>query len=237
MLQGLFGQNKQQNALLWTRRKWLRNPMEQWTCYDSIYKIVVTRWNENSFVTLASNCQAVNAIGKAKRFSRKEKKMIEVNEPYAVRYYNQNMGRVGYMDQNISFNRVPAHAKKWWMSLFMFMPDSAMQNAWLLYRQSDASKSIPLDLLGFRKEVVGIYCQKHLSWQSGVGSVGHPVLVTSRKLVHLSEPVRIDEQGHYRASNLTQRRCAYCGMKFKFILGKWNIGLPIDCFFAYHNKQ
>ena len=35
--------------------------------YDSAYKIVVTIWNDNSVVTLASNCQAVNPIEKTKQ--------------------------------------------------------------------------------------------------------------------------------------------------------------------------
>ena len=86
---------------------------------DSAKKIVITRWNDNSIVTSASNCQAVNPIGKAKRYSRKEKKITEVDEPYVVRYYNQNMSGVDRMDQNISFYRISVRAKKWWMPLDM----------------------------------------------------------------------------------------------------------------------
>ena len=40
--------------------------------YDSAYEIVVRRWNGSCVVTLASNCQAVNLVGEAKRYSRKE---------------------------------------------------------------------------------------------------------------------------------------------------------------------
>ena len=71
--------------------------------YNTTNKIVVTRWNDNSFVTLASNCRAVNPIGKEKWYSRRKRKIIEVDEPYVVWYYNQNMGGVDWMDQNISF--------------------------------------------------------------------------------------------------------------------------------------
>ena len=128
--------------------KKLRGTMD-YRC-DSANKTVVTRWNDNSVVTLASNCQAVNPVGKAKRYSSKERKITAVDEPYVVQYYNQNMGGVDCMDQNISFYRIPVHAKKWWMPLFMFMPDTTMQNAWLLYRKSDASKSRPRSF-GFQK--------------------------------------------------------------------------------------
>ena len=64
-----------------------------------------------------------------------------------------------------------------------------------------------------------------------------PNLAASRGLVKVPESVHLDGQGHYPASNLTQRRCAYCGIKFKFICEKYKVGLHIDCFSAYPNKQ
>ena len=42
--------------------------------YDSANKLIVVRWNDNSVVTLASNCQPVNPVGTTKLYSRKEKK-------------------------------------------------------------------------------------------------------------------------------------------------------------------
>ena len=119
----------------------------------------------------------------------------------------------------------------------MFIPDAAMKNAWLFYRKSDASKSKPLSVLSFRRKVINIYRRKYASYQRGVGSVGHPILVASRKLVKVPEPVYFDGQGHHPGSNLTQRKCAYCGMEVKFICKKCNVGLHIDCFSAYYNKQ
>ena len=89
----------------------------------------------------------------------------------------------------------------------------------------------------FRREVVNIYHRKYSSQQRGVGSVGRQILVTSRKLVKVPEPVRFDGHRHYPASNLTQRSCPYCGMKVKFIYKKSIVGLHNDCFSAYDNKQ
>ena len=42
--------------------------------YDSANKIFVVRWNDNSIVTVASNCQPVHPVGTSKRYSRSEKK-------------------------------------------------------------------------------------------------------------------------------------------------------------------
>ena len=118
----------------------------------------------------------------------------------------------------------------------MFMPDDAMQNALLLHRKSDASNSRPLKLLGFGREIVDIYRRKYSSRKCGVASVGRPILVASRNLVKVPEPSRFDGQGLCPASNLTQRRSGYCGMKVKFICKKFNVGLHINCFSAYYNK-
>ncbi|MGH0120964.1 UNVERIFIED_CONTAM: hypothetical protein FKN15_018377 [Acipenser sinensis] len=52
----------------------------------------VYQWNDNSVVTMASNCQPVMPIRKAKRYSRAEKKVIEVDEPQVIRDYNKYMG-------------------------------------------------------------------------------------------------------------------------------------------------
>ena len=73
------------------------------------------------------------------------------------------MSGMDRMDQNISFHRIPVRAKKWWMSLLMFMPNAAMKNTWLLYRKSDGSNSRPLDLLGFKREIADIYRRKYSS--------------------------------------------------------------------------
>nr|XP_014351626.1 PREDICTED: piggyBac transposable element-derived protein 2-like [Latimeria chalumnae] len=116
--------------------------------YDSTNKVIITRWNDNSMVTMASNCQLVMSIGKTKPNSQAEKKMTEVDEPHVIRYYKY-LGGVDRMDQNISYYRVSIRSKKWWVPFFMFMPDVAIQNAWLLYRNSAGSKNRPLGRLAF----------------------------------------------------------------------------------------
>ena len=87
-----------------------------------------------AFIGIPFDCQVVNPVGKAKWYSGKERKIIEIDELYVVQYYNQNMGGANRMDKNISFYRIPVRTTKWWMSLFIFMPDAAIQNAWRLYR-------------------------------------------------------------------------------------------------------
>ena len=62
--------------------------------YDTTNKILVVRWNDNSVVTLASNYQPVHPVGTSKRYSRSEKKMLDIPEPSLVKYYDKNMGGI-----------------------------------------------------------------------------------------------------------------------------------------------
>jgi len=43
---------------------------------DTSSGIVITRWNDNGVVTMTSNCHAVQPVGAAKRWSRKEKSAL-----------------------------------------------------------------------------------------------------------------------------------------------------------------
>jgi DNA excision repair protein ERCC-6 len=68
--------------------------------------IIVTRWNDNSVVTMASNCHCIEPLGTAKRWSRAEKKSVDITQPSMIDQYNRNMGGVDRMDQNISTYRM-----------------------------------------------------------------------------------------------------------------------------------
>ena len=117
---------------------------------DTKHKISVTRWFDNSVVTLASNRYGIHPIGQASHWSTAEKKKITFPQPYVVHMYNRNMGGVDRMDQNIAQYRISLGVKKWWWPFFAYRVDVAMQNAWLIYRVSAAHSHAPLDQLEFR---------------------------------------------------------------------------------------
>ena len=75
--------------------------------------------------------------------------MLDIPEPAPVKHYNKNMGGVDRLDKNIAYYHIQFCLKKWWAPFFMFMPDVAVQNSWLLYRKSILYKGKPLGLLGF----------------------------------------------------------------------------------------
>ena len=54
---------------------------------------------------------------------------------------------VDRMDQNILAYRITIRSRKWWWPLFSYLLQVAMQNAWLVYRMTDAAKCRPLSNL------------------------------------------------------------------------------------------
>ena len=161
-------------------------------CYDSANKIIVN----DSVITLVSNCQSVNPVGKAKRYSRKTRKIIEVDEPYFVGYHNQNMGGwiawtkiLPYTESRSALRNGGCHC---WC-LYLMLPCKMF--GYFTGSQMQASQD---HSICFRREVIDIYRRKYLSRHRGVRSVGRPILVSSRKLVKVPEPVRFDGQGHFK---------------------------------------
>ena len=61
-----------------------------------------------------------------------EKKNVNILTPKAVREYNLGMEGIDRIDQDINAYRVSIRGKKWWWSIFTWLLDASLQNAWLL---------------------------------------------------------------------------------------------------------
>ena len=70
------------------------------------------------------------------------------------------MGTVDRMDQNISAYMIYIRNKKCWWPLFWFCIGLAVNNAYQLYHLQQPDQRA-LDLLGFRREIVQVYCSKY----------------------------------------------------------------------------
>ena len=92
------------------------------------------KWNDNSVVTLATNFQAVEPVLAAKRFSRADRKVVNVTQPNLIAAYNANMGGVDLLDNFVAKYRIAVKGKKWWWPLFTNYVDVALCNAWRLHR-------------------------------------------------------------------------------------------------------
>lgn len=184
----------------------------------------VVRWNDNSIVTVASNCHGTVPIHKVDRigFVAKKKTKIIVDCPNIVKQYNCFMGGVDRFDQNIGSLRVNLKGKKWWYPLFLFGIDAACQNAWQLYKATSRDSITYCD---FRRAVVQHY----------IFTFGNP---SKKKHAVTSVPKKKKNVGggtseHTRVA-CSQRRCRQCHKKTKFMCEKCGVGLHIHCWYDHH---
>lgn len=75
-----------------------------------------------------------------------KKLKVQVSQPQMIKVYNEHMGGIDRMDQNVNNYQISIRGKKWYSSLITYALDQAMNNAWILHR---ACNENPLDLLAF----------------------------------------------------------------------------------------
>lgn len=193
-------------------------------------QISVTRWNDNSPVTIASNCVDANPIQTASRFSRTLRCRSNISQPLCFHLYNQKMGGVDRMDQNMGCYRVSISGKKWWFPIFTFLVDLALQNAWLLHRRSSqGGGKKTMDLLTFRRHVAQYLCGMY-------GSLPQKSTKSSRTFMpsHSLE-IRSDGKDHHLIEyHPRERRCASCKSNTHFFCSRCQLHLHPKCFKEFH---
>lgn len=97
--------------------------------------IRVTMWVDNAVVALASTTFESHNVSKVARYSKEQKKVVNVPCPDVIMEYNKSMGGVDRLDQNVAAYRIAYRGKKWWSSIFLWLIDVCVQNAWQLHRQ------------------------------------------------------------------------------------------------------
>lgn len=194
--------------------------------------IVVCHWKDNNVVTVASNSVGVRPVERVFRYSAKEKKRLPIRRPKLVGVYNNYMGGVDRMDENISLYRVGVRGKKWWFPIFTWLLDTAIHNAWILKRKTE--KSLPF--LDFRREIA----QKYLSCLSSIPKQGGRPSSQSQSDARIPNAIRFDRIDHFigKTDENKRRRCAGKGCKSfgRTCCLKCKVGLCIDCFATFHNK-
>ena len=72
---------------------------------DTKNDVLLCKWNDDSVVDLCSNAAGVHPISKASRYSSSEKKRVQIDyydQPFLIKLYNEHMGGVNRIDQNVS---------------------------------------------------------------------------------------------------------------------------------------
>ena len=186
-------------------------------------KILVLKWQDNAEVFLASSASSVHPVSTASRYSVKEKRRIDIQQPFIVKQYNKNMGGTDLMDNHVNTYRISIRGKKWWNCIFSWLFDVAMSNAWLMYRRNHST----ISQLSFRRQVV-----RDLFLKYGANKVVSSD--SGRRKVPMSS--RFDGNHHWIVSVPSQLRCALpqCLSRPKSKCEKCNVGLCLKCFKQYH---
>lgn len=91
---------------------------------------------------------------KCKRWSKAERRFLQVDRPCVVKHYNDKMGGVDLLDRFISYYRINARTKKWTVRLVFHMIDFVIAAGWVLHRRYEAGMETPkrdkLDQLAYK---------------------------------------------------------------------------------------
>lgn len=98
-------------------------------------EVFFARWKDNRVVTIGSTVHGITTQSKIKRYSKTQKKIVQVEMPNCVLMYNKYMGGTDQMDEYIARHRIGIRDKKWW-SLFTWLIDVAITNSWKLFVNS-----------------------------------------------------------------------------------------------------
>ncbi|KAF2879462.1 hypothetical protein ILUMI_26709 [Ignelater luminosus] len=148
---------------------------------DRENNIVCVKWRDNSVVTVLSNKYGIAPVRKA------------------ASCYNQSMGGVDLMDNNISNYRIGFRGKKWYIPILFWTFDVCMNNAWILSRHLEKQ----MDNLEFRRVAAISVLQKYGKPPLATGS--HPR--KQRTIVPITKPkhysviniaLKVPNQRHYK---------------------------------------
>jgi hypothetical protein len=190
---------------------------------------IVTRWNDNAPVTLISSCHGDQPLGTAKRYNRKEKKYLDIPQPFVVNQYNKFMLGVDRFDQNNNHVRISVGGKKWYWPAVTWLVDTGVHNAWQLHRKGGGM----MTLLQFKRDLVCSILREAASTRSRISS-GSTGPIGARP----GGDLRYDGMHHFVKKRDSRAVCNMEACKAKVVTycGKCNRAVCIDHFEEYHTK-
>ena len=80
---------------------------------DDNAKIAFVRWKDNKVITVISSKYGLNPTAKTKRYIKEKKGQVVIEQHQCIKKYNEGMGGVDRLDQNIATYMTAHRSKKW----------------------------------------------------------------------------------------------------------------------------
>lgn len=139
--------------------------------------LAITVWQDNKPVYMASTEHGSDPEDLVKRYSRKERRYIEIKRPDVIRAYNKNMGGVDLNDRMVAHYRSGARTSKWTVKTMLHFLDLAAVNAWILYKKDcqllGRPASGPMKMLEFKYRLAEQLLAGDASSNSGSSSASN----------------------------------------------------------------
>ncbi|XP_063470109.1 piggyBac transposable element-derived protein 2 isoform X2 [Symphalangus syndactylus] len=188
---------------------------------DESEEIIVCRWRDSSVVNICSNAVGIEPVRLTSRHSGATKTRTQVHQPSLVKLYQEKVGGVGRMDQNIAKYKVKIRGMKWYSSFIGYVIDAALNNAWQLHRI--CCQDAQVDLLAFRRYIACVYLESNADTTS-----------QGRRSRRLETESRFDMIGHWIIHQDKRTRCALCHSQTNTRCEKCQKGVHAKCFREYH---
>ena len=113
-------------------------------------KNLVVSWLDNKVVNCVTNYVACNPVSIAQRWSKSNKKQVDVPMWKYFEDYNKQMGGLDLFDQLVSTYRVCIRSKKCCWPSFQWAVNASLANVWNLFRTVQMQK---IGMLEFQREL------------------------------------------------------------------------------------
>lgn len=208
-------------------------------------KSIAVRWYDNTAVTLVSSYIGIEPVHSVKRYDRKEKKHVQVEQPHVIQTYNKYMGGIDKLDMMCSFYKANLKCHRWYIYIWAHTTTIALVNAWFLYRRNlkliqPNAKHMPLKK--FQAEVASSLIQAEKR-KIGRPSLDQLIVPPPKKVAAVqsnpTQDVRRDKVNHMPAYTEKRQRCKQCKIGFSYIqCQKCNVWLCLqrerNCFNDFH---
>lgn len=217
---------------------------------DANSNIIVVRWLDNGPVTLVSTYAYHHQVGTVKRFSAREKQVVDIPIPKIVREYNTFMGGVDLMDMFLALYRIDRRSKRWYMRIIFYLLGLAVSNSWLLHKrhqQGQGVRSEDASLKIFIQSVAECLTKSGKHFEAvkrrRPPKEHSPIPEKKRRVLHSAAPqsdVRYDGFSHWPVHMEQKQRCFLCKAGFS----RWQCekcSLPLclnaenNCFKNFHH--